>query len=230
MIEMSQENPQENKFKISLFELREQLVLTLQGWILILGLIIFLIVISFVNIHSFLAVTSPIDADLLIVEGWMSDYAVKSAIEEFNQGNYQKLITTGSPIGKGHYLSEYKNFAEITAATLIVLGFNPDLVIPVPTPKVIKYRTAASAIAVKKWLATSNLKVNSINVYTLGTHARRSRMSYRRVFSPEIKVGVIAVEPQGYNYQKWWHSSAGVRTVIGEAIAYFYARFVDWKS
>ena len=194
-----------------------------------LGLILFLIVISFVNIHSFLAVTSPLDADLLIVEGWMSDYAVKTAIAEFDRGNYQKLIATGGPIGKGSYLSEYNNFAEITAATLIVLGFDPELVVAVPTQKVIKYRTAASAIGVKEWLATSDLKVNSINVYTFGTHARRSRMTYRRVFRPDVRVGVIAVEPKGYDARRWWRSSAGVRTVIGEAIAYFYARFFDWK-
>lgn len=227
---MSDQNPQENKFKICLLEWKEKLIFTFQGCILVLGLIIFFFLIYFVNIHSFLAVTSRLDADLLIVEGWMSDFAIKSAIAEFDRSSYQKLITTGSPLGKGFYLSEYKNFAEISAATLIVLGFDPDLVIAVPTPNVIKCRTTASAMAVKEWLASSDLKVNSINVYTLGTHARRSWMNYRRVFSPDIKVGVIALEPKGYDSRRWWRSSAGVRTVIGEAIAYFYARFVDWKS
>lgn len=209
---------------------QQKLILTIQTWILILGLIIFLIAICCFNIYSFLAVTSPIEADILIVEGWMSDYAVKLAIAEFNQGAYQKLITTGSPIGKGYYLSEYNNFAELTAATLIALGVDPDRVVAVPTPQVVKYRTAASAIAVKEWLATSNLKVDSINIYTLGPHARRSWMLYRNVFSPDIQVGVIALEPKGYNPTRWWQSSAGMRTVVGEAIAYFYTRFVNWKS
>ncbi|NEP82441.1 MAG: hypothetical protein F6K39_32415 [Okeania sp. SIO3B3] len=209
---------------------QEKLILTIQVWILILGLIIFLITICCFNIYSFLAVTSPIEADILIVEGWMSDYAVKLAIAEFQQGAYQKLITTGSPIGKGYYLSEYNNFSELTAATLIALGVDPDRVVAVPTPQVVKYRTAASAIAVKEWLTTSNLKVDSINIYTLGPHARRSWMIYRNVFSPDIQVGVIALEPKGYNPKRWWQSSAGMRTVVGEAIAYFYTRFVNWKS
>ncbi|NER05825.1 MAG: hypothetical protein F6K17_26145 [Okeania sp. SIO3C4] len=209
---------------------QEKLILTIQVWILILGLIIFLITICCFNIYSFLAVTSPIEADILIVEGWMSDYAVKLAIAEFQQGAYQKLITTGSPIGKGYYLSEYNNFAELTAATLIALGVEPDRVVAVPTPQVVKYRTAASAIAVKEWLTTSNLKVDSINIYTLGPHARRSWMIYQNVFSPDIQVGVIALEPKGYNPNRWWQSSAGMRTVVGEAIAYFYTRFVNWKS
>ncbi|MDY7008472.1 MAG: hypothetical protein SWX82_32270 [Cyanobacteriota bacterium] len=64
----------------------EKLILTIQIWILILGLIIFLIAICCFNIYSFLAVTSPIEADILIVEGWMSDYAVKLAIAEFHRG------------------------------------------------------------------------------------------------------------------------------------------------
>ncbi|NEN90154.1 MAG: hypothetical protein F6K48_15040 [Okeania sp. SIO3H1] len=209
---------------------QQKLILTIQKWILILGLIIFLIAICCFNIYSFLAVTSPIEADILIVEGWMSDYAVKLAIAEFHQGAYQKLITTGSPIGKGYYLSEYNNFAELTAATLIALGVDPDRVVAIPTPQVVKYRTAASAIAVKEWLATSNLKVDSINIYTLGPHARRSWMIYRNVFSPDIQVGVIGLEPKGYNPNRWWESSAGMRTVVGEAIAYFYTRFVNWKS
>ena len=59
------------------------------------------------NIYSFLGVTCPIEAILLVVEGWMSDYVVKSAVTEFNQGNYQKLITAGTPIDKGSYPVSY---------------------------------------------------------------------------------------------------------------------------
>ncbi|NES69391.1 MAG: hypothetical protein F6K24_31275, partial [Okeania sp. SIO2D1] len=110
------------------------------------------------------------------------------------------------------------------------LGVDPDRVVAIPTPQVVKYRTAASAIAVKEWLATSHLKVDSINIYTLGPHARRSWMIYRNIFSPDMQVGVIALEPKGYNPDRWWQSSAGMRTVVGEAIAYFYTRFVNWKS
>ncbi len=142
----------------------------------------------------------------------------------------KKIITTGTPIGKGFYLSEYNNLAELTATTLVMFGFDSDQVVAVSIPEVIKYRTTASAMAVKEWLATSNLQVNSINIYTLGPHARRSWMIYRNIFSPDIKVGVIAIQPQGYDPQRWWQSSAGMRTVIGDAIAYFYTRFVDWKS
>jgi DUF218 domain len=216
--------------KISLIRRREMWAITREGWVIaMMGLIIFTIF-MLKNIHPFLAVNSPIKADILVVEGWLPDYAIESAIAEFNKGGYSQLITTGSPLSKGYYLAEYKNYAELTAATCIALGFDRDKVVAVPAASVVKHRTAASAIALRDWLSSSALKVNSINLYSLGTHARRSRKIFKEVLNPEIKVGIIAAETQDYNSQEWWTSSEGFRIVTGEIIAYIYARFVDWKT
>jgi len=218
------------KIKISLIRRREMWAITKEGWIIaIMGLIIAMLLII-TNIHSFLAVNAPIKAGTLVVEGWLPDYAIESAIAEFKKGEYRQLITTGLPLGKGYYLAEYKNYAELTAATCIALGFDKDKVIAVPAASVVKHRTAASAIALRDWLAASALKVDSINLYSFGTHARRSWIIFKAVLNPDIKVGIIAAEPQDYNQQEWWKSSAGFRSVTGEILAYIYARFVDWKT
>jgi hypothetical protein len=177
-----------------------------------------------------LAVNAPIKADILVVEGWLPDYAIKSAIAEFKKGEYRQLITTGLPLSKGYYLAEYKNYAELGAATCIALGFDKNKLVAVPAASVVKHRTAASAIAVRDWLAASGLKVDSINLYSFGPHARRSWIIFKAVLNPDIKVGIIAAEPEDYNPQEWWKSSAGFRNVTGEIIAYIYARFVDWKT
>jgi hypothetical protein len=218
------------KIKISLIRRREMWAITREGWVIaIMGLIIAMLLII-TNIHPFLAVNAPIQADTLVVEGWLPDYAIKSASAEFKKGEYRQLITTGLPLSKGYYLAEYKNYAELTAATCITLGFDKDKVIAVPSASVVKNRTAASAIALRDWLAASALKVDSINLYSFGTHARRSWIIFKEVLNPNIKVGIIAAEPEDYNPQEWWKSSAGFRTVTGEIIAYIYARFVDWKT
>jgi hypothetical protein len=217
------------KFKISLIRRREMWAITMEGWVIAMMGLIIVIILMLTNIHPFLAVNSPLKADLLVVEGWLPDYAIESAIAEFKKGEYRQLITTGSPLSKGYYLAEYKNYAELTAATCIALGFDRDKVVAVPATSVVKHRTAASAIALRDWLSTSALKVNSINLYSLGTHARRSWIIFKEVLNPEIKVGIVAAEPQDYNPQEWWKSSEGFRTVTGEIIAYLYARFVDWK-
>ncbi|XZN89761.1 MAG: YdcF family protein [Microcoleus sp.] len=154
--------------KIRLIRRREKWAITREGWVIaILGLIISMMLIV-KNIHPFLAVNSPVKADILVVEGWLPDYAIESAIAEFKQGKYRQLITTGIPLSKGYYLAEYKNYAELTAATCIALGFDRDKIIAVPAANVLKYRTAASAIALKEWLATSALKVDAINLYSFG--------------------------------------------------------------
>jgi len=218
------------KIKISLIRRREMWAVTREGWVIgIMGLIIAMLLII-TNIHPFLAVNAPIKADILVVEGWLPDYAIKSAIAEFKKGQYRQLITTGLPLGKGYYLAEYKNYAELTAATCIALGFDKDKVIAVPAASVVKHRTAASAIALRDWLAGSALKVDSINLYSFATHARRSWIIFQAVLNPDIKVGIIATEPQDYNPKEWWKSSEGFRAVTGEIMAYIYARFVDWKT
>jgi hypothetical protein len=182
------------------------------------------------HIQPFLAPTSPIKADILVVEGWIPDYALKNAIAEFKTGGYQKLVTTGVPVELGYYLIQYKNLAELAAATLIALGFDQDKLVAVPAPEVIRDRTVASAVALRQWIADSDLKVESINLYTFDVHARRSWLIFKQALAPEIKVGVIVVENQKYDPKQWWIYSEGVRRIISETIAYIYARFVNWRA
>lgn len=218
------------KIKISLIRRREMWAITREGWVIaIMGLIIAMLLII-TNIHPFLAVNAPIQADILVVEGWLPDYAIKSAIAEFKKGEYRQLITTGLPLTKGYYLAEYKNYAALAAATCIALGFDKNKVVAVPAASVVKHRTAASAIALRDWLAASALEIDSINLYSFGPHARRSWIVFKAVLNPDIQVGIIAAEPEDYNPQEWWKSSEGFRNVTGEIIAYIYARFVDWRT
>ena len=204
-------------------------VLTAQGWLVTITIIVALILFWITHVHPFLAPYSPIKADILVVEGWLEDYVIKNAIKEFEKGGYQKLITTGLPLPRGFYLSQYKNFAELAGATLITLGFDPDKLVVVPAQNVIINRTDASAIALRQWIANSDLKVKSINLYTYDVHARRSWLIFKHTLAPDIQVGVIAVKSLNYDAKHWWSSSEGVRSIISETIAYLYARFVNWR-
>lgn len=104
-------------------------------------------------------------AEVLVVEGWLPDYAIQQALTEFKNGSYNLVITTGGSIEKGNYLSEYKSFAEVSAATFEKLGLESEKVVAVPTPNVIKDRSYASAAEFDRWLSHSNLKLKSINVF-----------------------------------------------------------------
>lgn len=204
-------------------------ILTAQGWIVALLTLVAFIIFTMTHLHSFLAVNNPLKADILVVEGWLPDYALKEAIAEFKNGSYSKLITTGTPLSKGYYLAEYKNFAELSFATLIALGFDQEKLVAVPAPDVIKHRTQASAVAIQQWLSKSDLKVESLNLFSFAAHSRRSWLIFKQALAP-IRVGVIAAQPLDYDPKSWWTSSEGVRFVISEAIAYIYARFIDWRD
>ena len=200
--------------------------LTIKGWLIILLGIGLAIAFILLRLQSFLAYSEPIAADVLLVEGWLGDGAIDGAIVEFNRRQYQLIITTGLPLGRGEHLTEYKNFAKLSEATLITLGFDPDLIQPIPTPNVERDRTLASAISVKEWLVKSSLEVKGINVYSDDVHSRRTWLLFKKVFEPEIAVGAIAHPPLDYDAQFWWTSSEGFRTVLSETIAYIYAKFL----
>ncbi|MGF1540682.1 MAG: YdcF family protein [Pleurocapsa sp.] len=200
--------------------------LTVFGWLIIwfgIGLAITLILFK---LQPFLAHNQPIAADVLVVEGWLGDQAIQDAMVEFDRGNYKLLITTGVPLGRGEYLTEYKNFAIFAQASFVAMGFEPDKLQAIPAPDVGRDRTLSTAIAVKDWLEKSNLQVDAINIYTDDVHTRRSWILFKKVFEPEIAVGAIAHPPVDYDPKFWWASSAGFRKILSESIAYIYAKFL----
>lgn len=66
-----------------------------------------------------------------------------------------------------------------------------------------------------------------LNSSSIDVHSRRSWQIFKQAFAPEIKVGVIVLETDSYNPQKWWISNAGVKAIITETIGYIYTCFFD---
>ena len=224
----SKQLPRIKKFW-GLLEYKPRWGLTVQAWLILLFTVTLTGLIAITQIHSFLAVSQPVKAQALIVEGWTDDLVIEGAIAEFNRGNYQLLLTTGGPIAKGYYLAQYKTLAELAAVTLIALKFPSDRIVAIPTPPVKTDRTAASAKAVKEWISRNKIDIRAVNIYSYDVHSRRSWLIFKTILEPEIKVGVIAHPAMDYDPKKWFNSSAGVRSIISEIIAYLYARFI-WRN
>ena len=205
---------------------RQCLVPTWRGGLLLFLLAVGLFWVGLNGIHPFLAVNAPVEGGDMVVEGWMADYALKEALQEFQKGGRSRLYVTGSPLDAGAPLSEYRSYAELGAAVLAKFGAETNALQAVPAPRVKQDRTYASAIALKRWLEVNGIQCRSLTVVSEGTHARRSRLLFEKAFGPEVQIGIIALTPESYDPKKWWRSSQGVRVVIGEALAYGYARFV----
>ena len=209
-----------------LLKRKESWKLSWRGWLLFLFVTVAVLVVIARHLHPFLAMNRPVQGDILVVEGWIPASELEQAVAFFNKQNYRLIVTTGEPRETEFCLPEYKTFAELTAAILRKLGVRENLIVSVPTPPVRADRTYASALALDNWLSQSGLKINSLDVYSLGTHARRTQLLFQDALGDNIAVGVIAASSPEYDADNWWAWSSGVRAVVGELVAYLYARFL----
>ncbi|MBN2506732.1 MAG: YdcF family protein [Verrucomicrobia bacterium] len=218
--------PSLSRFGRALVRRRTCWLPTWRGWGLAGVLGIALVVAVAANLHPFLAVTRQAHGGVLVVEGWLPDYALEEAVREFERHGYARLYVTGTPLEQGSHLLHYKTYADLGAATLLRLGLEPAAVQAVPAPSVRADRTYASAVTLKRWFDRHQVPPTRCHVLSLGPHARRTRLLFQRALGPAVRVGVTAIEPRHYQPRRWWRSSEGVRVTLDETIAYAYARLV----
>jgi len=217
--------PSQRRVIGSIFVRRECWKLSRRGKLLVLGLLASIIVAVAWKGHSFLAVTDRVPADLLIVEGWLPPHTLDQAAAEFRIGFCSRILIV-NPIyeavdGKAQL---DPGSSDYPARLLVKCGVPKSCVDTVVCSAARKDRTYHSALAARAWLQEQGITLKCINVATLGSHARRSRLLYQKAFGKDVRIGVIALEDRAYNSAHWWRYSEGVREVIGEGIAYVYAR------
>ena len=171
------------------------------------------------------------DAKFLVVEGWVHEYAIQSGVKEFRTGPYQRVFTTGGPaVGSGGYLNDFQTSASVGAELLEKGGVPHESLQMVPSHVIGRDRTYSSAVALRDSFREHNVQVRSINVLTEAAHARRTRLLFQKAFGKDVAVGIIAVPNPDYDAKYWWRYSEGVREVLGEGIAYLYARVLFHPS
>ena len=158
-----------------------------------------------------LSPTERVAGGILVVEGWLPDYALAEAMEECRRSACRRIHTTGGAVPRGSALLAYGTHAEIAAAVLRHLGMPPDAVVAVPAPPTAKDRTHASAVALREWLAAAGIRPGAVQVVTLGAHARRTRLLYQKAFGETVPIGIVAVPSRDFEAERWWASSEGVR-------------------
>ena len=198
---------------------------TWRGWLIlaVLGLLAGWGV--FHGLYGFLAVTDSRPGGALVVEGWIPDTSLDEVVAEYRRAGYDKLYLTGGPLDKGAILAQYQTFPELTAQVLRRKGVSTNDLVTVPAPEVRQDRTYAAACALRAWWREHHVQPTRVNLVSLGPHARRSRMLFEKALE-QGPVGVIALAPPDYEPEQWWRTSAGVRSVTDEAIAYLYARIL----
>src|ERR1700722_13128594 len=138
--------------------------LSCRGWLILLFTTLLIVVFWLLNIQPFLAKTQRMDTNVLVVEGWIHEYAVRAAAEEFKSGSYEKIYTTGGPIvGSDGYTNDFNTAASVGADLLKKVGIADEFVQMVPSHVVGRDRTYSSAVALTDWFHKHNVTVRSIN-------------------------------------------------------------------
>jgi uncharacterized SAM-binding protein YcdF (DUF218 family) len=179
------------------------------------------------KLPSFLTVTERVDTKYLVMEGWVHPFAARLAATEFKTGRYEKIFITGSPVsGTGEYLSDSDTEAYVGAGLLKRAGIAEEFLQRIPRRQLDRDRTYGSAVELKKWWREHGLNISAVNVVTESAHARRTRLLFEEALGPEVKVGIIAAPNPDYEAPHWWRYSEGVREIVGESLAYLYARLI----
>jgi uncharacterized SAM-binding protein YcdF (DUF218 family) len=205
-----------------LFQRRVAVVPTFFGWLCIFCAIAGSFLMWWFEAEAFLSETDRIPgAEVLVVEGWIGNVGVQAAMAEFEKGGYKWLVTTGGYTNEG-WSGKRWNYSDIAGHQLLSLGFPKDHLVGAPAPDVENQRTYESAEATYKALVAHGIPSDRIVVFTRGSHARRSRLIFSKVFEGKAKVGVISWMPEQYQNQSWWHVSIRADDLLKESVGYLF--------
>ena len=199
---------------------------TALGWGVLLLLLAAVAVALLAGLYPFLAPDAPPRRGIMVVEGWIGDEALAAAVAAYRAGDYSRIACTGVPIETGSYLLPFHSYSEMTADRLRALGVADDEMIVATGKLARKDRTYLSALALRDALRERNIAETDIHLVTEGPHGRRSRLLFKKALGKRYRVGITCLPDPGYDPAHWYAYSQGVRKVIGELIAYAYAKFL----
>jgi len=169
--------------------------------------------------ESFLSYTDRLPAEVLVVEAWIGRNGVRAAAREFEQRGYEYIVTSGGTASEC-WEENTLSYAEMADRELIRSGIPKERISVAPSKSSETRRTYESALAVSDALQRRNIKPKAFNVFTLGSHARRSRLVFAKVEGPLTKVGVVAWTPTDIGSDPWWWSSERTKDLITETVGY----------
>jgi uncharacterized SAM-binding protein YcdF (DUF218 family) len=207
------------------FRKKERWTLTLWGWLMALGLLIGVVVGVARGLYPFLAVSRVTYADILVVEGWIHSDSVEQVAQAFQATSYKDMVVVAAVTDAKSKWDSGRYKAEYIAGALESAGVPKDCIQVIYCDAGRKDRTYSCARTVREWLHKREKPVQAIDVVTIGPHARRSRLLFKKAMGSTVRVGVLAMDEREYDPVHWWRSSEGIREVLFEGVAYIYAKW-----
>lgn len=212
-------------FSLALFNRREVAVPTRLGLAILTGLLALPALVWFRYGEAFLSLTERVPAKILVVEGWVGPEGIRASKLEFERGGYDLIVTSGGnpdPYSEENWQREGWTYAEGAFHQLVRAGVPAERIIAAPAKVTDTARTYESALTVKAALGKLGIVPQSINIFSFGPHARRSKIVYEKACGPATQVGVIAWVPRAYGSGPWWRSSERSIELLVQTVGFFY--------
>jgi len=122
--------------------------------------------------------------------------------------------------GKRRTYNNYDSNAQRSRNLLISMGMDSLKVIATAGEKVKRNRTLTSALAFRDWESTAEINIKGINILTIGTHARRTWMTYNKILDEKYKIGIISI-PSVYQSRE-----GKIKKTLRETLGVLYYWFI----
>jgi hypothetical protein len=206
-----------------LFRKKEVYVPTWTGWGFFAFSALALLFFVWLGLYPFLAVNRPqAGTEVILVEGWLPDTVLEQVLLDYRPDQF--IVTTGVPVTFGAQLLGIETYAEISTARLIKAGIDEGRIITAPAEDVMRDRTYASAVAARAKMEEAGLFGRPVTIYSGCVHSRRTLLLYRRAFGRDYPLGIVALDSEEYEAEKWWRYSSGFKQVLMEAVSWLYTR------
>ena len=213
-----------------MFVRKECWTLSRRGKFLFLGLAVVVGLTLRWGAYPFLAVSRPLSADVLVVDSWNPYQLSKEIAAEFDSGQYRMLQNTCGRYGEVPPRVVNGKSVDLVSSWLINYGVPPESVHAVRCSEVARNRTYQSALEASLWLLNNETSPKARTLVTVGPHARRSWLTYRKVFDNTAAIGVIALTDPSYDPEHWWRFTEGMEEIAEEGAAYVHAQlFFIWN-
>ena len=112
-------------------------------------------------------------------------------------------------------INNFNSNAELARNKLLSMGIDSSQIIATSGKRVRINRTLTSALAFRDWLKTTNIDIKGINIISMGTHARRTWMTYNKILNEKYVIGIISLPDYDYNHSRINRFLETIRQTLG---------------
>jgi hypothetical protein len=128
--------------------------------------------------------------------------------------------------GKRRIINNFNSEAELARNSLLSMGMDSALIIATPGQRVKINRTLTSALAFRDWLKTTKINIKGINIISMGTHARRTWMTYNKILNEKYVIGIISLPDYDNNQSRRNRFLKTIRETLG--LIYYWVILVPY--